>query len=531
MENFLDFLRQFGERFNELSQGKKVAALSLVALALASLLVMSFWLKSPDFQLLYANLSQEDAGAIVDKLKNQKIPFELSNGGRTIRVASDKLHEVRLELASAGLPEGSDVGLEIFEDTPLGMTEFVQKLNYQRALQGELTRTIKTLDAVAQVRVHLVIPKDNLFRKDKPKGKASVTLKIKPGKTLTDTQVQGIVHLVSSSVGGINAQDVVVVDLKGNLLSGGKEASMEAMLSSSNFKHKTRVERELQRNIIKMLEDALGSGKVIAKVSATLDFERVERTEEIYDPDSQVVRSENQINESSTGAVPSGGIPGVQALVPSGKESGGSSGQAAKRNKSNALFNYEINKVVKRISKPLGEISKLSVAVMIDGTMQGDPLVYQPRSQEDMDKYLQIVKSAVGFDEERGDIIQVENIQFDRSELETQRESISRSEQIDLGLEIGKLVVGIVFLILFFTRIIRPVINWMTTTVEVVPEVDQLTTGILTPEEEEKQRISEMASQASEIRESVAEFINKDPKYTAGVIRKWMREKEPKSKP
>lgn len=205
MENFLDFLRQFGERFNELSQGKKVAALSLVALALASLLVMSLWLKTPDYQLLYANLSSEDAGAIVDKLKSQKIPFELSNQGRTIRVASDRLYEVRLQLASEGLPEGSDVGLEIFDDTPLGMTEFVQKLNFQRALQGELTRTIKTLDAVAQVRIHLVIPKDNLFRKDKPKGKASVTLKIKSGKTLTETQVQGIVHLVSASVGGIDS--------------------------------------------------------------------------------------------------------------------------------------------------------------------------------------------------------------------------------------------------------------------------------------------------------------------------------------
>ena len=175
MDNFQDFLGQLGERFNGLSQGKKVAALSLVALALASLLVMSLWLKAPDYQLLYANLSQEDAGAIVDKLKNQKIPYEISNGGRTIRVASDMIHETRLQLAGEGLPEGSDVGLEMFEDTPLGMTDFIQKLNFQRALQGELTRTIKTLDAVAQVRVHLVIPKDNLFRKEKPKGKASIT--------------------------------------------------------------------------------------------------------------------------------------------------------------------------------------------------------------------------------------------------------------------------------------------------------------------------------------------------------------------
>ena len=530
MENFLDFLRQFGERFSELSQGKKVAALSLVALALASLLVMSFWLKTPDFQLLYANLSQEDAGAIVDKLKTQKVPFELSNGGRTIRIASDQLHEVRLQLASEGLPEGSDVGLEIFEDTPLGMTEFVQKLNFQRALQGELTRTIKTLDAVAQVRVHLVIPKDNLFRKDKPKGKASVTLKVKAGKTLTETQIQGIVHLVSASVGGISAKDVVVVDLKGNLLSGGKEPSTEAMLSASNFKHKTRVERELQQNIIKMLEDALGPGKVIAKVSAALDFEKVERTEEIYDPDSQVVRSENQVSETSTGAVPPGGVPGVQALVPSGEAPGGGAGQAAQRNKSNALFNYEINKVVRHVSKPLGEISKLSVAVMIDGTMAGDPAEYQPRTQEEMDKYLQIVQSAVGFDQDRGDIIQVENIQFDRSELEAQRQSIARAEQIDLGMEIGKLVVGLVFLILFFTRIIRPIINWMTMSVEVVPETEQLGTGDFEAVDEEKRRLSEMASEAAHVRESVAEFVNKDPKYTAGVIRKWMREKEAKAK-
>jgi flagellar M-ring protein FliF len=530
MDNFQDFLGQFGERFNELSQGKKVAALSLVALALASLLVMSFWLKSPDFQLLYANLSSEDAGAIVDKLKAQKVPFELSNQGRTIRIASDQLHEVRLQLAGEGLPEGSDVGLEIFEDTPLGMTEFVQKLNFQRALQGELTRTIKTLDAVSQVRVHLVIPKDNLFRKEKPRGKASVTLKVKSGKTLGEGQIQGIVHLVSSSVGGIEAKDVVVVDMKGNLLSGGQEPSAQAMMSSSNFKHKVRVEKKLQRSIIKMLEDALGAGNVIARVTAELDFEKVERTEETYDPDSQVIRSENQVSESSTGAIPPGGVAGVQALVPTGEASGGVVGQAAKRNKTNALTNYEINKVIRRVSKPVGEISKLSVAVMINGAFVGDPLEYQPRSEEDMAKYLEIVQSAVGFDQERGDTIKVENIQFDRSELEAHRKDIARAEQIDLGMEIGKIVVGLIFLILFFTRIIRPIITWMTTTVEVIPEADQLGISDFDAVDEEKRRLSEMASESAHIRESVAEFVTNDPKYTASVIRKWMREKEPKAK-
>ena len=525
MDNFQDFLGQLGERFNELSQGKKVAALSLVALALASLLVMSLWLKAPDYQLLYANLSQEDAGAIVEKLKNQKIPYEVSNGGRTIRVASDMIHETRLQLAGEGLPEGSDVGLEMFEDTPLGMTDFIQKINFQRALQGELTRTIKTLDAVAQVRVHLVIPKDNLFRKQKPKGKASITLKLKSGKSLSEGQIQGIVHLVSASVGSIEASNVVIVDVNGNLLSGGKEPSEGAMMSTSNFKHKLRVQKELQAKIIKMLEDALGSGKVIAKISTDLDFEQVERTEEIFDPDSQVVRSENQISESSVGSIPPGGIPGVQALVPSGEDSGSGAGQAAQRNKSNAVFNYEINKEVRRISKPVGEITKLSVAVMIDGTMAGDPAEYQPRTPEEMAKYLQMVQSAVGFDAERGDVVQVENIQFDHSQLDKEKAEIESAEQIDLAMEVGKLVLGLIFLIMFFTRVIRPIITWMTTTVEVIPQTEQLGVADNNSADEETKRLTEMENQADKIRKSVNEFVGQDPKYTAGVIRKWMREK------
>ena len=525
MDNFQDFLGQLGERFNQLSQGKKVAALSLVALALASLLVMSLWLKAPDYQLLYANLSQEDAGAIVEKLKNQKIPYEVSNGGRTIRVASDMIHETRLQLAGEGLPEGSDVGLEMFEDTPLGMTDFIQKINFQRALQGELTRTIKTLDAVAQVRVHLVIPKDNLFRKQKPKGKASITLKLKSGKSLSEGQIQGIVHLVSASVGSIEASNVVIVDVNGNLLSGGKEPSEGAMMSTSNFKHKLRVQKELQAKIIKMLEDALGSGKVIAKISTDLDFEQVERTEEIFDPDSQVVRSENQISESSVGSIPPGGIPGVQALVPSGEDSGSGAGQAAQRNKSNAVFNYEINKEVRRISKPVGEITKLSVAVMIDGTRAGDPAEYQPRTPEEMAKYLQMVQSAVGFDAERGDVVQVENIQFDHSQLDKEKAEIESAEQIDLAMEVGKLVLGLIFLIMFFTRVIRPIITWMTTTVEVIPQTEQLGGADNNPADEETKRLTDMENQADKIRKSVNEFVGQDPKYTAGVIRKWMREK------
>jgi flagellar M-ring protein FliF len=333
------------------------------------------------------------------------------------------------------------------------------------------------------------------------------------------------VHLVSASVGSIEASNVVIVDVNGNLLSGGKEPSEGAMMSTSNFKHKLRVQKELQAKIIKMLEDALGSGKVIAKISTDLDFEQVERTEEIFDPDSQVVRSENQISESSVGSIPPGGIPGVQALVPSGEDSGSGAGQAAQRNKSNAVFNYEINKEVRRISKPVGEITKLSVAVMIDGTMAGDPAEYQPRTPEEMAKYLQMVQSAVGFDAERGDVVQVENIQFDHSQLDKEKAEIESAEQIDLAMEVGKLVLGLIFLIMFFTRVIRPIITWMTTTVEVIPQTEQLGGADNNPADEETKRLTEMENQADKIRKSVNEFVGQDPKYTAGVIRKWMREK------
>lgn len=526
MEKLLEFLNQIGERFNELSQGKKVAFLSLIAVGLASLFVMSLWIQKPDFQLLYANLSQQDAATIVDNLKTQKIPYELGDQGRTVRVPSDQVYDIRLKMASQGLPEGSDVGLEIFEKSTLGMTDFIQKLNYQRALQGELARTIKTLDAVESARIHLVIPKETLFIREKPEGKASVMIKMKPGKTLTEVQIQGIVHLVSASVEGITSSNVVVVDFKGNLLSGAKAASNEAMLSASNYTHKRRVEKELEDNVIKMLEDALGKGTVIARVTSDLDFEKVDRTEEIYDPDSQVVRSEQSVTEATLGAVPPGGVTGVQTLVPQGDNAqGGTVGQPASRNKANQTLNYEINKVVRRVSKPLGEVTKLSVAVMIDGSYTGEPPVYQARSPEEMAKYLQIVQSSVGYNAERGDQIQVENIQFDRSSLQEQQAKLAQSEQIDLGFEVAKYLLGVILVVLFFTRIIRPITSWMTTTVEVVADTGSLSAQDLAAIEEEKKRIGDMGAEAAEIRKSVGEFVNSDPKYTAGIIRKWMKDR------
>ena len=532
MNPILTFFSQLSERFGDLSQGQKVASLVLATVTIGSVLAMSFWIKTPDLQLLYANLSEKDAAAIVDNLSTQKIPYELSNQGKTIRVPANQVHEIRLKMASEGLPEGSEVGLEIFDKTSLGMTDFIQKLNFQRALQGELSRTISTLEAIDRARVHLVIPKQTLFLREKPKGKASVTIKTKAGKSLNEKQVQGIVHLISASVEGITADNVAVVDVKGNLLSGSQETSAGAARSSSNYQHQRRVEQEFEKNILAMLEDALGEGMIIARVTADLDFEKNDQTEEIYDPDSAVVRSSQTASESVVGATPTGGVIGVQAQLPAGQNEGGTgtAGQPSKRDKNNQVQNFEINKITRVVSKPTGTIKKLSVAVMIDGTMTEDA-EYKARPQEEMDKYLQLVQSAVGYNQERGDQIKVENVQFDRT-IELQRaDELEKQEQIALAFQVGKYILGIAFVILFFTKAIKPIINLITTSVkseEEAPEEEVTTedrSEAQVAEEEEMKRLEEILLNSAEMRKSVTEFIEKDPKYTAGVVRKWLREK------
>lgn len=487
--------------------------------------VMALWVQAPDFRLLYANMAEKDAAAIIEELKTRNIPYELGAGGTTIRIPSDKVHEIRIQLAAQGLPEGSEVGLEIFEKTALGMTEFVQKLNFQRALQGELTRTIKSLESVEQVRVHLVIPEESLFLREKPQGKASVTLKIKAGRQLSESQIQGIAHVIASSVKGIPPGNVTIVDLKGNILSGAKGASQDTMMTSTNFKFKRRLEIQLEASIKKMLEDALGTGKVIARVSAELSFDKISRTEEIYDPDSQVVRSEQRSNESTVGAVPPGGVPGVQALLPTGDTASGSAGSSAKRNKEKQTLNYEINKVVRNVVKPTGEILKLSVAVLIDGTMDEND-EFQPRSAEDITLYEDIIKSAVGFDEERGDQVKVEAVQFDRSFQVEQEKKLLQESRIELGFQVAKYVLGAIFILLFFTRVIRPLVNFMTTSVEVVAEGMPALSASEEELEAEKQRLADMGPKSQEIRKEVSEFVESDPQYSASIVRKWLREKK-----
>ncbi len=304
-----EFLRQFfGQiqaNFQALPLAKKLAVGGIAVGTILGIILLIVWSNRIEFQPLYYNLSQEDAGMVVEELKEQKIPYRLTASGKTVMVPAGRVYDLRLDLASRGVPSGGGVGFEIFDRTDLGTTEFVQKLNYQRALQGELSRTINQFAEVEQSRVHITLPEKTLFLEDEQKPTASVVLKLRRKGALKEKQVQGIVHLVSGSVEGLPTENITIVDVDGNVLSAATsdEANL-AGLTGSQQEFQNELEAGLEKRVQTMLERVVGKGSAIVRVTANLDFMQEEKTEEIYDPDSAVIRSEQRSDESAKGNAP-----------------------------------------------------------------------------------------------------------------------------------------------------------------------------------------------------------------------------------
>ena len=465
--------------FKTLSAGKLVALSCLIAATVAGIACMVIWSGAPDFQLLYANLNLEDAGEIVTQLKEQKIPYQISANGKAVLVPKENIYETRMTLANEGLPQGSSVGFEIFDSTSLGMTEFVQNVNYQRALQGELARTINGFDEIEHSRVHIVMPAKSLFVEDEEPSTASVVLKLRRGRNLSTNQIRGIVHLISASISQLEPENVTIVDNKGKMLAGSEGNSSIAQLSSNQLEFQVKVEQGLEKRIDSMLEKILGPGKAIARITCSLDFRRHEKTEEIYNPDGKVVRSEQLMNTISRNPeVAAMGIPGIASNIPSEepKASVPSDGNNISPGfqKQNKTVNYEIGKVTSHTIEPMGRIEKVSVAVVVDGRHElvtddegESQWKYTPRTQEELTKIEDIVKRAVNFDAERGDDIEVVNIPFEVDKIKEVDENIaeegwfSRLKQYSEYLRYAFL--GI-FLFLIFLFVIRPLVTWLTAT-------------------------------------------------------------------
>ncbi|HSQ14390.1 MAG TPA: flagellar basal-body MS-ring/collar protein FliF, partial [Candidatus Deferrimicrobium sp.] len=344
-----------------------------------------------------------DGSAVVKELDAAKIPYAITNGGTVIEVPRGVLYQTRLKLAGKGIPAGGGVGFEIFEKNQFGASEFTQQVNFLRAQQGELSRTINSITAVQSSRIHLAIPSRTNFLGPEEKPSASVVVELRPGYHLSPDQVQGIVNLVAGSVPKLSSDKVTVIDGSGRPL---KEivvavASTEAeKVAALKLKHET----ELQRRVETMLDPVLGAGKVIVRANVQISLQETLMTKEEFDPDNKVVRSQRQSSDDS-GA--KGGNPGVQANLPGGDATKANDG-GAKR--SSEMTTYEIGRTTSRIMEPRGQIQKLSVAVMVDGKY--DKEKYLARSAEEMEVIKGIVKRAVGFDTERGDEIEIANVPF-----------------------------------------------------------------------------------------------------------------------
>ena len=371
-----------------------------------SLAYMAFYaFERMNYGPLYTNLSPQDGAAIVKELEAEKIAYSISGGGAVIEVPRGAVYQTRLKLAGKGVPTGGGVGFEIFDKTAFGASEFTQQVNYLRALQGELSRTINSIAAVQSSRIHVAIPSRSNFLGPEEKTSASVVVDLRPGYHLSPDQVQGIVNLVASSVPKLTPDKVTVIDSSGRplkeiiLAAAGSEAEKLNLLK---LKH----EQELERRIETMLDPILGPGKVVVRANVEINPQESQMTREEFNPDNKVVRSQRQsIDDAGT---KSGGTAGVQANLPGGDATKVTAENNSKR--SSETVTYEIGRTTSRISEPRGKIQKLSVAVLIDGKYEKDK--YVPRTSAEMETIKGIVQRAVGFDGERGDQLDVANVPF-----------------------------------------------------------------------------------------------------------------------
>ncbi|HEY4136227.1 MAG TPA: flagellar basal-body MS-ring/collar protein FliF [Alphaproteobacteria bacterium] len=373
-------------------------------------------LTAPDMALLYNDLSTSDSGRIVTKLESMNVPYELKGNGNTIMVPADQALRLRVSMAQEGLPAGGNIGYEIFDKSEtLGTSNFVLNINHLRALEGELARTIGSINYVKSARVHLALPQRELFTRDQQEPTASVVLQMNGGRRLSKSEVQAIQNLVAASVPRLKANRISIIDGQGTLLARGQDGDpADANAGSQNGDEaKTTYETRTVRMVEDMLERVLGPGHARVEVTADLDFDRISTTSEKYDPDGQVVRSTQTVAENSSSRDAAAQTVSVANNIPAPPQQNGDAPNAATNasNRNEETVNYEISRTTQTHVRESGSIKRLSVAVVVDGNY-ADGKTYQPRSAEELEQLGRLVKSAVGFDEKRGDTVEVVNMRF-----------------------------------------------------------------------------------------------------------------------
>lgn len=479
-----------------------------------------------NYSPLYTNLAPQDGAAVVKELDAEKIPYAISGGGTVIEVPRGIVYQTRLKLAGKGVPAGGGVGFEIFEKTPFGVSEFTQQVNYLRALQGELSRTINSIAAVQSSRVHLAIPSRSNFLGPEEKPSASVVVDLRPGYHLSPDQVQGVVNLVASSVPKLSSDKVTVIDSSGRPL---KEIVVAAPNSEAEkltiLQHKQ--EEELQRRIETMLDPVLGPGKVVVRANVQVNLQETLMTKEKFDPDNKVVRSQRTAVDDSGDK---GGTVGVQANVPGGEATKVGTGGSRR---SNETVTYEVGHTTSRIIEPRGQIQKLSVAVFVDGKYEGDK--YVARSAQEMELIKGMVKHAVGFDAERGDEIEVANVPFKIQPADAIKplgapdiKEMIKSP-VGLGVAVGALLLVGAVLFFLFKRKKKPA------EIETAVEVIEMPTANIAVTSQAVREEMAMAAQKIVLsedprKEQLSQIARDYHDATVRIIRAWLQEEGAKAR-
>lgn len=533
---------QTAEFIKGLSATKKVAVLVTGVLIFIGMNMLFFWAGDKTFSSLMTNLSPEDSANIIRVLRDKHIPFKVDPSGKNISVPPESLYELRLELATMGLPQASVIGYEVFDKQSLGTTSFVQKVNQKRALEGELIRTINTIKGVRRSRVHLAMPQKSAFVEDQKKSTASVIVDLEPGVTLSEKQVYGIGNLISRAVEGMEVADVVIVDSNGKTLSKNSSDPL-AVATASQLDAQQKVEAEYEKRIEMILSKVVGEGHVVAKVTAELDFSQISETQTMFDQDGSAIlsveRNKNNMNMTRPGPA---GVAGAIANTP-GTPPVANSDTKSQTTKDNETVNYQVPQTVRRTTKPTGTVKKLSVAVVVDGkqvkTTDKDGRVLakvEAWSPEKLKEFEDLIASAVGVDKKRGDTLEIKTMEFSREDFEEAQKLAAEKERKSY---IQNMVIyGLIGLAiaLFFLFVVRPFIKWVTENTidsvdsflpQTIEELERLQKNATLPGLEDSmpvlpEKMDPEKVEGEMIKEKVITMVEANPHKAALILKDWL---------
>ena len=517
---------------------QKVVFIVAAAFSIAVIAALALWARSPDYRTLYGSLSEAEGGNIVSALTKMNVPYQLDSDTGAILVPHQQVRELRLRLASQGLPKSSTTGFELLDEEKFGLSQFNEQVNFQRALAGELSRTIETLDPVVTARVHLAIPRPSVFVREKQPPTAAVTLKLQPGRVLEASQINAVVHLVASSVAGMSADNVTVVDQAGELLSGAGLAAQTQ--NTTQLKYTQRVEKTVQQRIEQLLRPILGQQNVRAQVTAEINFDRQEQTDERYQPNSdaakQAIRSA-QRSQSELNAQQAEGVPGALSNQPTppaqanieerkntadqAENTSGAKKTPLQRNNESTV-NYELDKTTRHTQSSTGGIKRLSVAVVVNYQQdkEGKEVAL---STEQINQITSLVKQAMGFSETRGDSVNVVNTPFTAHEFtDDALPWWQQSQWISLATLALRWLVVIIIALVLYRKIVSPAFRHVQQTLNPPVVETPQETSVVDPSLNEAARKARLRINAEQMSQRIRTMSENEPQVVALVIRDWM---------